>query len=119
MIDTQKYVVKKDDFFNDHYKPNEIFMALKNESINISVFTISNIIVKFSGDNLLKPIRHTEPIPSGHYHYTLELTKPITDIKITFNKPLLKRLWYRMQFKPYHSIVYNIRIQRHSLSLLD
>ena len=106
-------------FHLNYSNPNEIFMTVEQDSVIVSVYTIPNIIVKISGDDNLKPYRPIEPIPSGRYHYTLDLTKPITDIKITFNKPLLKRLWYRMIFKKYNSIVYNIQIRNNLLTLLD
>ena len=96
---------------------NEILIPILKNNINVSLYSSSNIVVTVSGEDL-NPVHRLNPIV-GHFHYTINLSSPYTDINITIHKSRLKRLWYCMIFKNYHPLIYKFRLKNESLNLLD
>ena len=96
---------------------NEILISTLKNNINVSVYNLSNIVVNLSGEGL-KPVHQLKPI-AGHFHYTIDLSSPYTDLDITIHKPIRKRVWYCMIFKKYHPLTYKFRIKNESVNLLD
>lgn len=95
---------------------NEILISTTKNTINVSLYCSSNLVINLSGRGL-RPIHQIRPIV-GNFHYNVDLLTPYTDLDITIHKTIFKRVWYRMIFKKYNPLTYKIRIKNELLSLL-